>query len=192
MGAPVDTSAGSPEERTGVTQPSRIVSKKPTCPDAAKPAATGSATPERLCWTARPGRHAPARMALALAAIIATFTLALFAFGHPIPALGACLALAGALVEAVLPVHHRVDAGGAFTRCGWQMRSIGWDAVRSVRQGPDGLHISPLPASSRLSRVRGVTLRYEGANAAAVADMVRRYWRDRSKEAPGTGKADAP
>jgi hypothetical protein len=107
-----------------------------------------------------------------------TWWVALSAFPSPVVAVVGCLAILGSVAEGLFPVRHRITAEGVSTRCAWQIRALAWDAVKSARVGRDGLHLSPLPAASRLSRVRGVTLRFPSEDGPDVLTIARRYLHD--------------
>ncbi|HEY3265864.1 MAG TPA: hypothetical protein VGM37_02970 [Armatimonadota bacterium] len=157
----------------------------PACPSLPDSRPGEDAARETLCWVTRPA-GGPLRIAGALAAVSITWWLALWAFGNPLFAGVACLALMGAVAEGLFPVHHRITPTGVSTRCAWQMRAMGWSAVRSVRSGADGVHISPLTSASRLSRLRGVKLRFSDDNRHAVLDAVHRYWKGSDRPSQGT------
>jgi hypothetical protein len=107
--------------------------------------------------------------------MVLTLIVALTGFHSLLMAGIGAIAVLGSLTEAFFPVHHRVSPSGAFTRCGWQIRQMTWESVKSARIGPDGIHLSPLRDGSPLGRVRGVTLRFENGNNEKVAAAVRGY-----------------
>jgi hypothetical protein len=85
------------------------------------------------------------------------------------------MAVIGSLTEALFSAHHRVSPAGVFTRCGWQMRQMPWEAVKFASMGSDGIHLSPLRSGARFGRDRGVTLRFANGNNEAVIAAVRRH-----------------
>jgi len=117
----------------------------------------------------------PGRVALTLGVISLTWWIALAAFQSPFIAAVGCLAILGSVAEGLFPVHHRITPAGVSTRCAWQLRNLGWENVKTARMGKDGIHLSPLRETSRLSRVRGVTLRFPEGDGPDVPALVRRY-----------------
>ena len=133
-------------------------------------------TEAELVWTAPPAAHRAARAPVVLAFVVFTCWVAVVVFHSLLLSLVAALAILGSVAEALFPVHHRITPRGVFTRCAWQWRSLEWKHVRSARTGPDGVHLSPIKGNTRLSRMRGVTLRFAGGNNSAVLETVRRYY----------------
>ena len=144
-------------------------------------------TRDAVRWTTHAAKEKPLRVLLTLAVVSITWWVALSAFPGPFVAVVCCLAILGSVAEGLFPVHHRITENGVSTRCAWQIRSLGWEAVKSARAGKDGLHLSPLPAASRLSRVRGVTLRYPDGDGPDVLAISRRYLNQtRAKKTPAS------
>jgi hypothetical protein len=115
------------------------------------------------------------RAAAAFVAVSITWWVALAAFRSPLMAVAGSIAVLGSLTEALFPIYHRLSSAGAFTRCGWQLRQMTWESVKSARAGKAGIHLSPLKDGARLGRIRGITLRFENGNDAEVTAAVRRY-----------------
>lgn len=136
-----------------------------------------AAPTDSLYWVTPPVAMRVERAAMAFAAVSVTWWVAIAAFRTPWIALVGSLAIIGSLTEVLFPTRHRITASGVFTRCGWQMRQMNWEGVKSGRMGKDGIHLSPLRADARLSRVRGVTLRFCDGNDEAVIAAVRRHWK---------------
>src|SRR5437667_11530006 len=76
----------------------------------------------------------------------------------------------------LLPVRYSIDAAGAKSKCGISTTAIGWEQVKRVIEGPDGVKLSPLETSSRLAPFRGVFLREDG-NLQEIRACVE-YWRN--------------
>src|SRR5438105_1693287 len=74
---------------------------------------------------------------------------------------GALVILMGT-ADYLLPVRYSIDAAGAKSKCGISTTAIGWEQVKRVIEGPDGVKLSPLETSSRLAPFRGVFLRADG------------------------------
>jgi hypothetical protein len=127
-----------------------------------------------LAWSARPRRVRPLHFLAVVCALAFTWRVAVLSFGNGLMAgVGAFVVLASVL-EGFLPTHYRLTPNGIHSRCGWQFRSLPWTAVKTVTQGPHGLHVSPLSRKSPLWKVRGITLRFE-ANGPEVVEAVRRF-----------------
>lgn len=124
----------------------------------------------------------PGRVALTILVVSLTWWIALSAFHSAFIALVGCLAILGSVTEGLFPVRHRISPSGASTRCAWQWRTLSWVNVRTARMGADGIHLSPLCETSRLWRVRGVTLRFPAADGPDVAALVRRYLNESRRE----------
>lgn len=134
-------------------------------------------SPEKvMAWTA-PAAHQPARALAVLAVVIFTWWVALLTFHSWLIALVGSMAIMGSVAESLFPIHHRITSQGVSTRCAWQWRTMAWNDVRSARRGADGIHLSPIAGSGRLARLRGVTLRFAGADNSAVLAAVRRYYK---------------
>lgn len=158
----------------GVVAPSHAPRKGAPGDDGA---GVSASVADALSWDAPPLPMRIERAALAFAAVCITWLVALAAFHSLFIALVGSLAIIGSFTEVLFPIHHRVSAAGAFTRCGWQMRQMNWGSVKCARMGKDGIHLSPLRADARLSRVRGVTLRFADGNDEAVLATVRMHWK---------------
>jgi hypothetical protein len=141
-----------------------------------------------LQWTVHPAINQPRKTAAAVLLVGVTWIAALEVFTMPLVALACCLALLGSIAEWLFPTHHRITPEGVFTRCAWQLRNIGWDRVRSITRGAHGAHISPFHAKSRLSRVRGVTIRFGEENEREIVAAIRRYYPVEAAAKPSAGK----
>lgn len=128
-----------------------------------------------VLWTTHGARNMPGRVAFTVLVVSLTWWMALSAFHSPFIAVVGCLAILGSVAEGLFPVRHRLTASGVSTRCAWQWRTLAWENVKTARMGRDGIHLSPLRASSRLWRVRGVTLRFPENGGPDVTSLVRRY-----------------
>ncbi|MCH8274735.1 MAG: hypothetical protein IH851_08090 [Armatimonadetes bacterium] len=85
----------------------------------------------------------------------------------------------------LLPVRFEVSARGARRRCGLSVSAIGWESVRRVAVGEDGVKLSPLERRTRLAPFRGVFLQADG-NRQEILDAIS-YWRN--QHAADVGKA---
>ncbi len=83
----------------------------------------------------------------------------------------------------LLPVHFEVSERGALRRCGWSVSHIGWEQVRRVVVGQEGVKLSPLAKPSKLSAFRGVYLLADG-NIEEILYSVA-YWRKKYAQSMG-------
>lgn len=136
-----------------------------------------------LKWSARPRGMRPLHLLAVGCALALTWRVAVLSFGSGLmAAVGAFVVLASVL-EGILPTHYRLTPDGISSRCGWQLRSLPWSAVRTVTRGADGIHVSPVSRRSPLWKIRGVTLRFE-ANGPDVVEAVLRFRAAAQEAAP--------
>lgn len=83
----------------------------------------------------------------------------------------------------LLPVHFEVSERGARRRCGVSVSQIGWDQVRRVVVGREGVKLSPLAKPSTLSAFRGVYLLADG-NIEEILYRIA-YWRKKYAQSLG-------
>ncbi len=67
---------------------------------------------------------------------------------------------------------YRVDAKGAQSKVGPSVAAIEWPDVKRVLTGPHSIRLSPLEKSGKTDAFRGVLLRTQAENHAAVLEFV--------------------
>lgn len=118
----------------------------------------GGAT--ELVWRVRLADRSPKKLyGIALVAGfagVAGFVL----FHHVLYSILAILAITLTTGDFWLPIHYKLDANGATSRCGISVTAIEWSSVKRAVKDPDGIKLSPLAQEGKLSAFRGVYLRY--------------------------------
>ena len=138
-----------------------------------------------LRWTVHLARREPAKAVIVLvgALLAGFFGVALIESVWMFP-VGALVILVST-ADFLLPVRFEVSASGARRRCGLSVSAIGWESVRRVATGEDGVKLSPLEKRTRLAPFRGVFLQADG-NKQEILDAIS-YWR--SQHASDVGEA---
>jgi hypothetical protein len=101
--------------------------------------------------------------------------LGLALLNHPIGAILGFLMIGGATTDYWMPQRFTVDGTGATLRCGISVTSLEWANVQRVVVSEEGVKLSPLTESTRLSPFRGVYLRF-AHNKEDVLGAIRSHW----------------
>ena len=156
-------------------QTGRYNEKLPTVITTTHDSAHDSAHNTALSWSVHLARRQPQRLPRLFAALCLTFFVGLCLFHSPWPALLPPLALLLSLSEFVFPAQYQLTDKGASVRHGLTHLEIAWTDVRHAYLTEDGIKLSPLRAkNSRFEPLRGVYLRFDGANRDEVAAAVQR------------------
>src|SRR5205823_1360020 len=86
--------------------------------------------------------------------------------------LGAALIL-GAAAEYLFPIRYRLTSKRACASYGLARLEIEWERVRRADWGADAVKLSPFKIPNRLDGLRGVILRFDQPDRAAIMEMVR-------------------
>lgn len=128
---------------------------------------------ERLLWRSRPLADDFPRSLLCVAAFFAACAAVGAAFGGAGYALLAAVLLAVSLGRYFVATVYTLDGRGITVRFLGQSRTVGWDRVKRVCEGPRGVFLSPFERPSRLDPFRGVFLRFSNGNGEKVVNFVR-------------------
>ncbi len=128
---------------------------------------------ERLLWRSRPLADDFPRSILFIAAFLAASAAVGTVFGGAGYALLAAALLAVSLGRYCIATVYTLDGRGITVRFLGQSRTVGWDRVKRVCEGPRGVFLSPFERPSRLDPFRGVFLRFSNGNGEKVLRFVR-------------------
>jgi hypothetical protein len=106
------------------------------------------------------------------------------AFSNPLLFFLGFFVIVGSTADFLLPVVQRIDEEGATRKVALSVTRMRWNEVKRVIVGEEGVKLSPLERSSRLSPFRGVYLRFGGQKDAVLRAI--EYWRER--HAAGLGE----
>ena len=129
-----------------------------------------------LCWSVHLITRQPKRKAQIAAVLLVTLIVSFCIFHSLWLGLAPVLALLFSLSEYVFPVRYTLTASAATARHGLTHLEIRWADVRHAYLTDEGIKLSPLlTKNSRFEPLRGVFLRFDGANQDAVIAAVRRF-----------------
>ncbi len=135
-----------------------------------------SADESVLSWSVHLVKQQPKRPAQLGAVLLAVFVLGLCVFHSLWLSFALMLALLFSLSEFVFPVRYTLTPQAAAARHGLTTLEIRWQDIRHAYLTDDGIKLSPLSTkNSRFEPLRGVFLRFDYGNRAAVIAAVRRF-----------------
>lgn len=132
-----------------------------------------ASTTEKLEYEIRLFERAPQKLAIIAVAAVAVGIVGYVMFQHILLAVVGFFAILFATAEFWMPVRYVLDEKGATARCGMSTTAIEWSDIRRVVVGEEGIKLSPLEDSGKLSPFRGVFLR-DGHRREDVLAWVRR------------------
>lgn len=136
---------------------------------------TIAADGESLSWRVRPSDWAPQkRWSVLIAAVLVFLVGTTLMQNLVLGVIGTAVVLAST-AEFWLGTNFRLDAKGAKSRCGISLTEMEWTAVKRAAKDADGVKLSPVAGTGRLSAFRGVFLKYGDQPPGRIEDFVRRY-----------------
>lgn len=128
-----------------------------------------------LEWTVRMWEREPKKLVVILLVACMAGALGMALLHHPVGAALGFLMIGGATTDYWLPQKFTIDGTGASLRCGISVTSLAWADVQRVVVADEGVKLSPLADSSRLSPFRGVYLRF-ARNRDEVIGAIQSHW----------------
>ena len=137
-----------------------------------------------LSWSVHLLAHQPKRPVQIGAILLTVFALSLCVFRSFWLGLLPALALLFSLSEFIFPVRYTLTEQSASVRYGLTSLEIRWADVRHAYLTEEGIKLSPLATrNSRFEPLRGVFLRFDDRNRAAVIAAVQRFRQGHSPDA---------
>ncbi len=134
--------------------------------------AAGSDQAVALTWEVRLWEKEPQKRYAVLCCAALSALSGWWLFNSVLMALLGFAVICGATTDFWLPLRYKLTDTEASLRCGFSASGIEWVMVKRVIEGEDGVKLSPLAESGRLSPFRGVFLRYSG-NRETVLEYIR-------------------
>lgn len=127
---------------------------------------------ETLTWQVRQWEKEPHKRYGVLACACFAGLVGWFMFQNLVMVVIGIAAIAGATTDFWLPIRYQLGRTRASQKCGFSTSAIDWDAVKRVIVCEDGVKLSPLVQSGRMSPFRGIYLRYD-SNRESVLEYIK-------------------